>query len=59
VQESTGKTSSPVLPVLSFAHLLNDTLQSIILSIYPMVKSSLQLRFSLTGQINFAIKLLK
>lgn len=51
------KTVFPVLIALSFTHLLNDTLQSLIPSIYPLVKDTLQLSFSQVGMITFTYQL--
>ena len=39
----------PVLFALSFSHLLNDTMQSLIPSIYPLVKNSFRLDFAQIG----------
>lgn len=47
----------PVLFALSISHLLNDTLQSLIPSIYPLVKSSLSLSFTQVGMITFVFQL--
>jgi len=47
----------PILLALSFSHLLNDTLQSLIPSIYPMVKDSFHLSFSQIGLITFTFQL--
>lgn len=47
----------PILLALSFSHLLNDTLQSLIPSIYPMVKDSFHLTFSQIGLITFTFQL--
>ena len=47
----------PVLFALSISHLLNDTLQSLIPSIYPLVKESLQLNFTQIGLITFVFQL--
>jgi FSR family fosmidomycin resistance protein-like MFS transporter len=47
----------PILLALSFSHLLNDTLQSLIPSIYPMVKESFQLSFSQIGLITLTFQL--
>ena len=41
----------PVLVALSFAHLLNDTMQSLIPAIYPILKDALQLDFRQIGLI--------
>lgn len=50
----------PVLPILlaiSFSHLLNDTLQSLIPAIYPLVKESFHLSYSQVGLITFTFQL--
>jgi FSR family fosmidomycin resistance protein-like MFS transporter len=47
----------PVLAALSFAHLLNDTMQSLIPAIYPMLKDSLQLDFRHIGLITLVNQL--
>jgi FSR family fosmidomycin resistance protein-like MFS transporter len=46
-----------VLAAISVSHLLNDTLQSLIPSIYPLLKSSLQLNFSQIGLITLTLQL--
>lgn len=56
-RKAAEKAVFPVLLALSFSHLLNDTLQSLIPSIYPLVKSSLQLSFSQVGLITFTFQL--
>lgn len=57
VRKTAEKTVFPVLLALSFSHLLNDALQSLIPSIYPLLKSSLQLSFSQIGLITFCFQL--
>jgi MFS transporter, FSR family, fosmidomycin resistance protein len=50
----------PVLAVLlavSFAHLLNDTIQAIIPAIYPLLKESFQLTFAQVGLITLTFQL--
>lgn len=63
---STGKSVSgeqpvstvyPILLAISFSHLLNDTIQSLIPSIYPMVKTSYGLSFSQIGIITLTFQL--
>ncbi len=54
---SAQQTVFPILIALSFSHLLNDTLQSLIPSIYPMVKDSFQLTFSQIGLITFTFQI--
>ena len=52
-----GKTIFPILLSISFSHLLNDTIQSLIPSIYPVVKNSFQLNFTQIGIITFVFQL--
>ncbi|WP_138479486.1 MFS transporter [Dyadobacter bucti] len=56
VAAESGQTVFPILLALSFSHLLNDTMQSLIPSIYPMVKDSFQLSFSQIGLITFTFQ---
>lgn len=51
------QTVFPILLTISFSHLLNDTLQSLIPSIYPMVKESYGLSFSQVGLITLTFQL--
>ncbi|WP_026629546.1 MFS transporter [Dyadobacter alkalitolerans] len=53
---NTSQTVFPILLALSFCHLLNDTMQSLIPSIYPMVKESFQLNFTEIGLITFTFQ---
>jgi FSR family fosmidomycin resistance protein-like MFS transporter len=53
---SASQTVFPILLALSFSHLLNDTMQSLIPSIYPMVKESFHLSFSQIGLITFTFQ---
>src|SRR5947209_16129976 len=46
-----------VLLYISFSHLLNDTIQSLIPSIYPIVKSSFHLGFGQVGLITLTFQL--
>jgi FSR family fosmidomycin resistance protein-like MFS transporter len=46
----------PILVALSFAHLLNDLIQSMIPAIYPLLKSSYQLSFAQIGGITLAFQ---
>lgn len=52
-----SKTSFSILVALSFSHLLNDTLQSLIPSIYPLVKESYQLSFAQIGLITLTFQM--
>jgi FSR family fosmidomycin resistance protein-like MFS transporter len=47
-----GETALMVLLALSFSHLLNDTMQSIIPAIYPLLKTSFGLSFAQIGLIS-------
>ncbi|AFD09422.1 MFS transporter [Solitalea canadensis] len=58
IAKSTAeKTVYSILLALSFSHLLNDTLQSLIPAIYPLVKDSLKLNFSQIGLITLTFQL--
>lgn len=51
--------SSTVLPIilaLSFCHMLNDLMQSLIPAIYPILKSNLALSFGQIGLVTFAFQ---
>ena len=50
-------TVYPILLMISFSHMLNDTIQSLIPSIYPMVKSNYHLNFSQVGLITLTFQL--
>jgi len=52
-----NKTVFPILFAISFSHLLNDTLQSLIPAIYPVIKGSYSLSFSQIGIITFVFQL--
>lgn len=51
------KTIFPVLIAISLSHLLNDTVQSLIPSIYPIVKDSFHLSFTQIGFITLTFQL--
>jgi FSR family fosmidomycin resistance protein-like MFS transporter len=55
--KTSGATAVRVLAAISVSHLLNDTIQSLIPSIYPLLKASLQLNFSQIGLITFTLQL--
>jgi len=50
-------TVFPILLSISFSHLLNDSIQSLIPSIYPLVKKSFSLSFAQIGLITFTFQL--
>jgi MFS transporter, FSR family, fosmidomycin resistance protein len=49
-----GRTVFPVLVAMSISHLLNDSMQSLIPAIYPLVKESFHLNFAQIGLITLA-----
>ncbi|HEU4495892.1 MAG TPA: MFS transporter, partial [Flavobacterium sp.] len=51
------KTAYPILFAIAFAHLLNDMLQSVIPSAYPILKESYRLSFTQIGLITFAYQM--
>src|SRR6202041_790058 len=51
------KTVFAVLIAISFSHLLNDTMQSLIPSTYPLLKKTLNLNFSQLGLVTFCFQL--
>lgn len=53
----TEKTIYSILLAISFSHLLNDTIQSLIPSIYPLVKNSFHLNFGQVGLITLTFQL--
>jgi len=59
--EVTGPTATdavlPVLISLSFCHLLNDLMQSLIPALYPMLKQQFHLNFTQVGMITLAFQL--
>ena len=49
-------TSFKVLGAISFSHFLNDTIQSLILAIYPLFKTDFHLSFAQIGLITLAFQ---
>jgi FSR family fosmidomycin resistance protein-like MFS transporter len=50
------RTVVPVLLAISFSHLLNDTIQSLLPAIYPLLKESFALSFAQVGLITFCFQ---
>ena len=50
------KTVFSILFSISFAHLLNDLIQAVIPSVYPILKQNFDLSFSQIGLITFAFQ---
>lgn len=57
VVEKSTQTVYPILFAISFSHLLNDTIQSLIPAIYPLVKDSFNLTFTQIGLITLVFQL--
>ena len=51
------RTAYSVLVAVSLAHLLNDTIQSLLPAIYPLLKTSFGLTFSQVGMMTLALML--
>jgi len=56
-KEITKTTVYSILLMISFSHMLNDTIQSLIPSIYPLVKKSFHLNFSQVGLITLTFQM--
>ncbi|WP_394848755.1 MFS transporter [Pendulispora brunnea] len=54
---STERTVFTVLSAISFCHLLNDMMQSLLPAIYPMLKESYDLSFGQIGFLTFTYQL--
>ncbi len=50
-RDAAERTVMSILLAISFSHLLNDTIQSLVPAIYPMVKESLHLNYAQIGLI--------
>lgn len=56
-RDASNTTTYPVIAAISFSHLLNDMMQSVLLAIYPMLKLGLNLSFGQIGMITLAYQL--
>jgi FSR family fosmidomycin resistance protein-like MFS transporter len=56
-REAAETTVMSVLLAISFSHLLNDTMQSLIPAIYPVVKQSFHLNFTQIGLITLTFQM--
>ncbi|HEV8389398.1 MAG TPA: MFS transporter, partial [Dongiaceae bacterium] len=54
--KAAEKTALAVLVAISFCHMLNDTMQSLLLSIYPMLKQNYALDFGQVGLITLTFQ---
>jgi len=57
VPSSAGQTALAILIALSFSHLLNDAVQALFPSIYPLLKKSFNLTFTQVGLITFTFQM--
>jgi FSR family fosmidomycin resistance protein-like MFS transporter len=57
LDEETPTTAYAVLAAVSLSHLLNDTLQSLLPAIYPVLKSTFDLSFAQVGMMTLALML--
>lgn len=55
--DNAEKIAFRVLGAISFSHLLNDMIQSLILAIYPLLKSNFHLSFGQIGMITLTFQL--
>ncbi|MHC5542527.1 MFS transporter, partial [Singulisphaera rosea] len=55
-ERSGGTTAFAVLVALSVSHLLNDTIQSLISAVYPVLKESYSLSYTQIGLITLAFQ---
>ncbi len=55
-ERQVGTTTFAVLAALSVSHLLNDTIQSLIAAVYPVLKESYALSFTQIGLITLAFQ---
>jgi len=51
---SVERTAFRVLAAISFCHLLNDLMQSVMFAVYPMMKDEFHLSFTQIGLITLA-----
>jgi MFS transporter, FSR family, fosmidomycin resistance protein len=55
--QSAGRTTFSILAAISFCHLLNDMMQSLLPALYPMLKSSYELSFGEIGLLTFTYQI--
>ena len=55
--ETVGRTTFSVLAAISFCHMLNDMMQSLLPALYPMLKGSYQLSFGQIGLLTFTYQI--
>ena len=55
--QTAGRTTFSILAAISFCHLLNDMMQSLLPALYPMLKSSYALSFGQIGLLTFTYQI--
>lgn len=55
--QALNKTVFPILFTISFSHLLNDMMQSVIPAVYPLIKEDFNLSFTEIGLITLTFQL--
>lgn len=55
-QQDANRTVVAILIAISVSHLLNDTIQSLLAAIYPVLKTSFELSFGQIGLITFVFQ---
>lgn len=55
--DAAGRTAFSVLAAISFCHLLNDMMQSLLPALYPMLKTSYALTFGEIGILTFVYQM--
>ena len=53
---AAGETAVGILAAISFCHMLNDMMQSLLPAMYPMLKGAYQLSFSQIGLLTFTFQ---
>src|SRR6202034_1645559 len=53
---SAGRHVVSILAAISFCHMLNDMMQSLLPALYPMLKSSYRLSFGQIGLLTFTFQ---
>ena len=57
VEPDAGTTAFRILAAISFCHLLNDMMQSVVPAVYPILKTSYHLDFSQIGMITASLQI--
>src|SRR5579863_4790559 len=55
--QNAARTTFSILAAISFCHLLNDMMQSLLPALYPMLKGSYQLSFGQIGLLTFTYQI--